>query len=166
MTKMAWAVPQAKPLSPIMNLILPFQKSGWMSVLLTLVLAWMVGRLFARLSSSRAFLDAVSTLLGVSSSSLQSAPKFAVLGLRLGCLILTAAYQTKLASILTIPVYESELETPAKVSKFEQSYLLFNVGGLGKKSVFKAKSRLKSLKFDLKMSKKSIIFYLYLIIST
>jgi hypothetical protein len=90
--------------------------SAWLSVLLILAIAWAVGRFFGGQSASSAMLDAISTLLGASSASLNSAPRLTILGLRLGCLILTAVYQTKLASILTVPVFETQLASPKDVS--------------------------------------------------
>jgi hypothetical protein len=114
-SRLAWAVPRAKQKSAVQNLILPFQKSAWLAVLLVLLLTLIVG-CFSGLPASRSFLDAVSTLLGEASTAHRPVPRFSVVGLRLGCLILTAVYQTKLASILTVPVYENELRTPRDVS--------------------------------------------------
>lgn len=114
-SNLAWAVPRAKQKSAVLNLILPLQKSAWLAILLVLLLALIVG-CFSGLPASRSFLEAVSTLLGEASAAHRPVPRFTVVGLRLGCLILTAVYQTKLASILTVPVHENELRTPRDVS--------------------------------------------------
>ncbi|XP_065350413.1 uncharacterized protein LOC135946216 [Cloeon dipterum] len=124
----AWAVPLAKPAASMLNLVLPLQRSAWVSVLVTACVIWLVARFWAGLSGSKAFVDAVSTMLGASSGSLKTAPRLAVIGIRIGCFILAASYQSQLSSILTVPVFEQQIETPTQlISSSHKLYkLCFN----------------------------------------